>query len=88
MRTASKSIQQNSIRSKVLDVPYLPGTVKIGPFDFIVHEWSPREASLRGCMGETDLSSLIIRIRSDLPAQRMKETPCMRFSTASGTWPR
>ena len=84
MRQAAKTIPQYAVRESDRDVPYLPGTVKIGPFYFIVQEWSPREATLRGCMGETDLSGLVIRIRSDLPIQRQAET--LMHEVMHGIW--
>jgi hypothetical protein len=84
-RLASKTIPQYAVRSNITDdLPYLPGTVKIGPFDFIVQEWAPNKASLRNSMGETDLAELVIRIRSDLPIQRKAET--LMHEVMHGIW--
>lgn len=51
----------------------LPTSVRIGPFDFAVEDWDPRFASSAARFGECDKQQNIIRVRTDMPPQRIAE---------------
>jgi hypothetical protein len=55
-------------------MPRLPTSVRVGPFDFEVKPWPAADAAQRDAYGEIDRTALVIRVRTDLPRQRIAET--------------
>lgn len=51
----------------------LPTSVRVGCFDYAIEEWSPHLAATAQRLAECDRDNLVIRVRSDLPRQRIAE---------------
>ena len=47
----------------------MPKTIKVGYRDYVVEEWSPRDASAADRSGECDRLNGVIRIRTDVQPQ-------------------
>lgn len=51
----------------------MPHSVRVGAFDFAVEDWDPRQANSASRFGECDKQQNIIRVRTDIPRQRVAE---------------
>ena len=56
---------------KQSSLPSLPASVRVGPFDYRIVDWSPADANANNAMGECYHSALRISLRADLlPAKK------------------
>ena len=52
----------------------LPDVIKVGPYDFVIEEWTPRMAAANERYGECSCQELTIRIDSSLVPIKMADT--------------